>query len=147
MSDLPKISSVFLIKAHLYGSDVEDIEWGPNSCSVRTTSGCEFCIDRALFKKILSETIRGIGEAEKDETWGPWGWQNEPKTVSKQMGDISDILTNLSKLEILPEETQVQLAQAALLCIDASYTAVGEDPEVDSFLTDVTVAMEEKNDA
>lgn len=147
MDDL-HIPSIFLIKAHLYGNDVESVEWGPSSCEIRTKSGHVFSIDRELFKEILIEPPPWPPKEEttKPESWGPWGWQNDPKTVSKQLGDISDILTNLSTLKWLPEETQVQLAQASLLCIDASYTAVGEDPEKDSFLTEVTVAIEEREE-
>jgi len=148
MSEQPPfiIPSIFLVKAHLYGSDVQDIEWiSPTNCSVRTTSGHEFSIDNDLFMKILTKTIEDVAIAEKDETWGPWGWQNKPETISKQAADFSEILFNLSKLKGIPEEARTQLTEAALLCSEASYTVVGEDPAKDGLLTEVRVAMEEKN--
>jgi len=147
MSDL-HIPSIFLIKAHLYGNDVESVEWGPSSCEITTKSGHVFSIDRELFKEILTNPPPWPPKEEtaKAESWGPWGWQKDPKTVSKQVADISEMLFNLAKIETLSEETQVQFAKAGLLCSEASYTAVGEDPAVDGLFTDVTVAIEEKAD-
>lgn len=75
--------------------------------------------------------------------WNAWGWQQDPKAVSKQIAAIAEMLRQLSNLESLPEDAKEQLAKAFLHCSDASYTVVGENPEADGLFSDARVAGEE----
>lgn len=134
MSDL-HIPSIFLIKGHLYNSDINGIDWCASGCKITTKSGHEITFDRELIRDMVISKL-------DDDRWE----KKTPKNLSKQIADIWEILNKLCKEECLPENTQVQLAQASLLCSDASYTAVGEDPATDGLFTEVRVTMEEKQE-
>jgi len=63
--------------------------------------------------------------------------------ASALLADLWEFLTKLSKNSRLPENAREQIAKASLLCSEASYTVVGEDPATDGLFTEVRVAMEQ----